>query len=55
MKLGYELCVRQVLPARGADGNELIADGYQFLNLGADVLALTEYFGRLARAFDKLR
>jgi len=27
--------------------------GFQYLNLGADVLALTEYFGRMARAFQE--
>jgi 4-hydroxy-2-oxoheptanedioate aldolase len=28
-----------------------LALGYRFINVGADVLALTDYFGRIARAF----
>ena len=28
-----------------------MALGFQFINVGADVLALTDYFGRIAQAF----
>jgi len=33
---------------------ETIALGYQFINLGADVLALVDYFRRMATAFEEL-
>jgi len=34
---------------------ELVELGYRFLNIGADVLALTETFGRVAQAFGSLK
>jgi 4-hydroxy-2-oxoheptanedioate aldolase len=30
----------------------MVQQGFKFLNVGADVLALTDYFGRIARAFE---
>ena len=33
---------------------ETVALGYQFINLGADVLALVDYFRRMAAAFEEL-
>jgi 4-hydroxy-2-oxoheptanedioate aldolase len=35
--------------------DELLALGYRFLNIGADVLALTDLFGRVAQAFGNLK
>jgi hypothetical protein len=34
----------ETLPAK-------LALGFRFINVGADVLALTDYFGRIAQAF----